>query len=242
MRRFAFCSAVALLLSCCVSAPVPAPVQAAVECVAPADCVVSCEDDCCGAPCGCRTAVPRAHAEPAKATRAARCSPELVAQCQPVACLREDAMGATCDAGRCITIEEWSRRHAPPAVPVPPAPVPPPQPSPATPAPPPSPPVEQPPPAPARPRPAVPAHLACTTSAECTISCEGDCCGAPCGCRTAMNVAAARRLKAHPPQCGPADRRRCPAVACAYEPAFGATCRDGRCVALTDGLLGPGSP
>ncbi len=150
-----------------------------------------------------------------------------------------------------------------PAAPAPAAPtipeVPPPTPRPATPPPTPPPPTPapvtpppRPPPAPAPPKPpptapgtvGVPPSLtlglsdaemrACSTPADCVISCDvdGTCCGSPCGCGNALNKDVAARLSALHRQSCPLVRERCPAVACMREDAFGATCQEGRCVAL----------
>lgn len=82
----------------------------------------------------------------------------------------------------------------------------------------------------ARAAPVIPADQRCASNAECVISCDGGCCGAPCGCRTALNRTAATRLaRTKAARCR--VPHECPAVACAYEPADDAECVEGRCVA-----------
>lgn len=63
------------------------------------DCVISCAMDCCGAPCGCKTAVARAMLPAIEAWGRRDCPPAT--ECPPVACRRVDAMGALCDDGVC---------------------------------------------------------------------------------------------------------------------------------------------
>ena len=80
-----------------------------------------------------------------------------------------------------------------------------------------------------------PELFACETDSDCTIECDipGNCCGAPCGCRTAVNAAVLDALRKRPWAACPSPPD-CPAMGCAYDPAFGARCDGGRCVA-TDG-------
>lgn len=73
-----------------------------------------------------------------------------------------------------------------------------------------------------------PKVTACTQDADCRITCAMSCCGAPCGCRSAYNVAFVAAIEKWGRRDCPADRQ-CPAVGCAYEPAHFAVCRDGRC-------------
>jgi len=73
---------------------------------------------------------------------------------------------------------------------------------------------------------------ACTSHADCGITCAMDCCGAPCGCRGAYNRAYIDAIEKWGRRDCPA-RIDCPAVGCAYEPAFGAVCRNGRCAPAT---------
>jgi hypothetical protein len=96
-------------------------------------------------------------------------------------------------------------------------------------------PSEQTPPAPPRPEfPRLPVakEYACVTSSDCVLVCPEikGCCGNPCGCSHAMNRAFAddyvrdySRSCSKPPHCPP--------MGCAYKPAYGASCREGRCVA-----------
>lgn len=80
-----------------------------------------------------------------------------------------------------------------------------------------------------------PKVYACTSPGDCAITCAMDCCGAPCGCRTAVNKAFKPAIEKWGRRDCPSPRR-CPAVGCAYEPAMAATCRDGRCQPLMGGL------
>lgn len=77
---------------------------------------------------------------------------------------------------------------------------------------------------------------ACETAADCMIHCAsvpGCCPDDPCGCRTAIRKDARAAYDAwFGSTCVP--QPNCPAMGCARDDAFGATCRDGRCVA-TDG-------
>lgn len=70
----------------------------------------------------------------------------------------------------------------------------------------------------------------CQDSSECVLSCPGaeGCCGYPCGCRHAINVRHKEAYEANYPKT--CSRPPCPAVACAYEPAVAAVCRNNRCV------------
>ncbi len=78
---------------------------------------------------------------------------------------------------------------------------------------------------------------ACTKGDECVLSCPvpKGCCSNPCGCKRAINqkyveqeAASVAKTCARVPHC--------PQYGCVYEPAYGATCREGRCVVVT----GPG--
>jgi hypothetical protein len=82
---------------------------------------------------------------------------------------------------------------------------------------------------------------ACTSHADCGITCAMDCCGAPCGCRGAYNRAYIDAIEKWGRRDCPA-RIDCPAVGCAYEPAFGAVCRNGRCAPVTSLSDHGGSP
>ncbi len=73
-----------------------------------------------------------------------------------------------------------------------------------------------------------PRAKACTQDADCGITCAMDCCGAPCGCRTAYNVAFIPAIEKWGRRDCPVDRQ-CPAMGCAYQPAHFAVCRDGQC-------------
>lgn len=79
---------------------------------------------------------------------------------------------------------------------------------------------------------------ACETAADCVVHCAkapGCCPDAPCGCRNAIRKDKVAEYDAwFASSCTPT--RACPAVGCAWDEAFGATCREGRCVA-TDGPL-----
>jgi hypothetical protein len=94
------------------------------------------------------------------------------------------------------------------------------------------------PPPPAKPAPAPNDPYACTTPADCVIDCprvKGCCSLDACGCRHAIRrdrVAWFAAEYARTCQRTP----NCPAVGCAHEPAMGAACRNGRCVAVD----GPG--
>jgi len=84
-----------------------------------------------------------------------------------------------------------------------------------------------------------PASLwACEKDSDCIVECDipGNCCGAPCGCRTAVNRHVLAELKTQPwKKCTREEHHsQCPAVACAHEPATGARCSEGRCVAVTE--------
>jgi len=70
----------------------------------------------------------------------------------------------------------------------------------------------------------------CETSADCVLSCpvSSKCCGWPCGCRHAINVRHKEAYEAN--YLDTCDTFPCPAVACAYEPAVAAVCRNHRCV------------
>lgn len=73
---------------------------------------------------------------------------------------------------------------------------------------------------------------ACTSSADCIISCPSvrGCCGWPCGCNNAIHRDQAASFVAHyASTCTRAPN--CPIVACAFEPAVSAICVDGRCEA-----------
>ena len=100
-----------------------------------------------------------------------------------------------------------------------------------------SPPIALPSARPAAPPPPVDPLYACTTAADCVLSCPTPpgCCGWSCGCTNAIRrdhadafAASYARSCTRPP--------RCLAVDCAYQLAVGATCRNGRCAAAT----GPG--
>jgi hypothetical protein len=73
----------------------------------------------------------------------------------------------------------------------------------------------------------------CTSNADCVIYCpaaEGCCSSAPCGCRNAiLQSEQAGADAAFAKTCEPISS--CPVYDCAYEPAVGAACEDGRCVA-----------
>lgn len=73
-----------------------------------------------------------------------------------------------------------------------------------------------------------PSVRACTSHDDCGITCAMACCGAPCGCRGAYNRAFIPAIEKWGRRDCPAVID-CPAVGCAYEPAFGAVCRNGRC-------------
>jgi hypothetical protein len=77
----------------------------------------------------------------------------------------------------------------------------------------------------------------CEQPSDCTLSCPNPpgCCSNPCGCKNAINRKFVEQEEKdtaknclRPP--------KCPAYGCAYEPAFGATCVEGRCVPMR----GPG--
>lgn len=80
-------------------------------CTSPADCVLSCPEapGCCGWPCGCQHAIRRDHAAEFEANYAKTCSPR-VPHCPDVACLRQQALFATCRAGRCVGVTNPSGR------------------------------------------------------------------------------------------------------------------------------------
>lgn len=97
----------------------------------------------------------------------------------------------------------------------------------------------QPPPPPTPPAPPPPRDprnpYSCSAPGDCVLSCPEarGCCGWPCGCRHAIHRDHAAAFEAdYPRTCA---RPPCPAVGCAHQPAFGATCLNGRCVG-TDGL------
>jgi hypothetical protein len=74
---------------------------------------------------------------------------------------------------------------------------------------------------------------ACTEHADCVLSCPraAGCCGWPCGCRHAIHRDHKAAFEArYPETCG---KPPCPAVACMHDPAFGAACRNGRCVGVS---------
>ncbi|HKU37793.1 MAG TPA: hypothetical protein VJR89_06595 [Polyangiales bacterium] len=76
---------------------------------------------------------------------------------------------------------------------------------------------------------------ACTSSEDCVISCPAvrGCCGWPCGCTNAIHRDRVASFAAvYASSCTRAPN--CPIVACAYEPALGAECRNGRCEPLRD--------
>ncbi|MFW6051146.1 MAG: hypothetical protein ACODAU_08225 [Myxococcota bacterium] len=73
---------------------------------------------------------------------------------------------------------------------------------------------------------------ACQQHSDCVLSCPDapGCCGWPCGCRHAIHEDHRAAFEArYPDTC---DKPPCPAVGCAYQPAFGAMCRNGRCVGV----------
>lgn len=69
----------------------------------------------------------------------------------------------------------------------------------------------------------------CVDSSECVLSCPvpHGCCGNPCGCRHAINVQHRAAYEAE--YARSCSRPPCPAVGCAYEPAYFAVCRNNRC-------------
>jgi hypothetical protein len=73
---------------------------------------------------------------------------------------------------------------------------------------------------------------ACKSSEDCIISCPDvrGCCGWPCGCTNAIHRDQASSFVAnYASTCTRVPN--CPVVACAFEPALSAICRDGRCEA-----------
>lgn len=76
---------------------------------------------------------------------------------------------------------------------------------------------------------------ACTRSSDCIIACPrvAGCCGASCGCQNAVRRDQVAAFEKH--FAGTCTRApNCPAVACAYQPAFTAECRAGRCEAARE--------
>lgn len=132
-----------------------------------------------------------------------------------------------------------ARPPSPPITVIPPPPAPEPT---HTPIPPPPPAPLPPPPIPAPdpttrplpyPRP-VPAYAQCQSDADCMIYCPNvpGCCGWPCGCRNAIRRdGTAAFLAEEARTC--TRTPNCPAVACARQDAHMATCRQGRCVAMS---------
>ncbi|MFO0551229.1 MAG: hypothetical protein U0271_22765 [Polyangiaceae bacterium] len=89
-------------------------------------------------------------------------------------------------------------------------------------------------PAPKEPDPAQ--DLACSTDADCTLTCEsrGGCCPSPCACSSAMSKTAVSSIEAYNrDHCTEDDRKNCPVVgACApVDDPFEARCEAGSCVA-----------
>ncbi len=77
---------------------------------------------------------------------------------------------------------------------------------------------------------------ACTADGDCEVYCPEvqGCCGWTCGCRNAINRSQRDAFAAaHAQSC--ARTPDCPAMGCAYEPAYAAACVNGRCQAR-DGL------
>ena len=221
----------------------PSPVPAHLACVTAADCVISCEDECCPS-CGCKGVMNRTSLEEFTRMRSQRCTREVIATCPHLACRLEvpTLEIPLCDQGRC-RLASTLRTTAPSSQPIPvPAPekIPPkthdpsisPEKHDATPggrAVYQKPMVTHMPPWPGPP-PDIPATHACASSADCTLSCEG-CCGAPCGCNNAVNLAAAQQEReSRVDRCASFDTSRCPAVACAWQD-YMAFCRNGRCIA-----------
>jgi hypothetical protein len=96
-------------------------------------------------------------------------------------------------------------------------------------------------PKPSEPKPSPPATAAdpraCTRSDECVLSCPSvpGCCGWSCGCKNAIrHDQVASFARSYAKTCPRAPQ--CPAMACSYEPAYAAACRNGRCVAAEHGL------
>ena len=86
-------------------------------------------------------------------------------------------------------------------------------------------------PAPATPK--LPPGAECSTMSDCVLSCPDapGCCGFPCGCRNAIPRAKQAAFESgYAKSC---QKPPCPAMGCAYEPAIGATCKNGRCVAVS---------
>lgn len=86
--------------------PLPGPDPRA--CKVDADCEVSCTpmNSCCGSPCGCRSAYNHEGAARMKAHVEELC-PRVERDCPAVACAREDARAARCEAGRCVASDAW---------------------------------------------------------------------------------------------------------------------------------------
>lgn len=92
-------------------------------------------------------------------------------------------------------------------------------------------------PVPMDPRPPLPGAIAtdiysCTQASDCVLACPkvAGCCSSSCGCRHAINRAHLANYEAsYKSTCQKPPK--CPAEACAYQPALGAECRYGRCVA-----------
>jgi hypothetical protein len=73
-------------------------------CEQPSDCVLSCPGGpkCCGWPCGCRHAIHRDHKAAFEAQYPDTCTKHP--DCPAVACIRQQAVGATCRNGRCVGV------------------------------------------------------------------------------------------------------------------------------------------
>ncbi len=84
------------------------------------------------------------------------------------------------------------------------------------------------------PAPVAPAGAECSTAADCVLSCPNapGCCGWPCGCNNAIPRSKQASFEAnYAKTCQRAPK--CPPVGCAYQPAMGATCHAGRCIAVS---------